>query len=221
MIRKVLFAFLSLMVIPISFAASITSNDIEDAKKLVEQFQKVPAEHMFCSARGDRGERWEPGGDGEKVLPEMARYFSVEMSRLFAWIHCGSPEYPRPSRQESVSFYWDFRYGVSEAEAGDSPRSATKNIRVLAPLDWKGQRITIKVLFNYYQIPQTDLYAVYTLIKENGYWKIDDISLKGFTTEIVEILPSTKSLKNDIKTSYKRAEAKCLQDSKCFGKLGK
>ena len=222
--RFLLFIFI-LFTTYATHAYTITSNDLLDVKKLVGEFHKVPPEHMFCSARAERGFRWEPGGDPELVLPEITHFFSSELLRLFGWIQCAVPRHPAPLRSESINYYWDFRYGLSQAESESESRN-TNNLRILTPQKGKVSSITITVLYNYYGAGKTDLQTTYILIRENGHWKIDDISLKGFELDMGDegrewLVAHSKSLKTELQAAYKRAEAKCLQDPKCKTKMGK
>jgi len=219
MIRRVLFFVSILLTTLAAHAAPLTPIDLAEARSLVEQFQAVPAEHMFCSARSERGFRWERGGDSERVLPELSRYFSSEMQRLFAWALCDIPKLPEPTMAER-SFNWDFRYGLSETESTSQP-SRAENVKILTPHGQKDSKIIVRVLFNFYLTENTSLQTTYTLIKENGQWKIDDIALKGYQTEEEEILPGSKSLKTELQAAYKRAEAKCGREPACKAKLGK
>lgn len=222
MTLRALIALFVFFAIPAAHAGPAMDGDLVNAEKTVAQFLKVPAEHMFCS---DRGLPWEPGGDGEKVLPEMAHFLSAEMLRLFGWIHCGTPEYPTPSMRESNKYYWDFRYGLRQSES-DSEPSRVRNLRILSPRMGANQNINITTLFNFYSAGNADLVTTYSLVYENGQWKIDDIALKGYVIDMgtmgkEPLLPSSKSLKTELQAAYKRAETKCLQDPQCRVKLSK
>ena len=212
-----LIVFCCVLLTPIAHSAPITGNDLAEVKILVGQFNSVPAEHMFCSARGASGQIWERGGDPERVLPELTKYFSAEMLRLFKWVQCQLPAYPDSTMHGGLDYYWDFRYGLSQTDSSYAPSRAEK-VRALAPHGQRNTKILVKVLFVYAGHPCE---STYTLIKESGHWKIDDIALKGYSTEVEVFLPDTKSLKTELQAAYKRAEAKCLQDPKCKTKMGK
>ena len=216
--RTLLFAIILLITFSVK-AASLGPDDIAEAKKQVDQLHQVSAEHMFCSARGERGLRWERGGDPAQVLPEMSQYLSNEMLRLFAWAMCGKPEHPKLELYDKA-YNWDFRYGLSETESTSQP-SRVKNLKIYTPKAQNPRLILAKVSFNFYLADDATLNTAYTLIREDGLWKIDDIALKGYSSNVEEILPGSRSLKTELQAAYKRGEAKCLQDPKCKTKMGK
>ena len=183
----------------------VAGNSVEETRIVVEKFQKIPAHILFCFH-----DKWD--NDTASTMPVMQSFLSNKMLRLFAWIQCETPSYLRPLDRER-SYYWDFRYGTKAQGGSDN----VKNIRIQPAQVRSGGRIMIQVLWDDGDIKDT--WARYTLIHENGEWKIDDIALKGYKTEMEEFLPSTKSLKTELQATYKRAEAKCLQDPKCKTKM--
>ena len=187
----------------------IASPSLVPEKRIVEEFQKIPEHWPICSDAN-----WEvddtPGG----VTRGMQRYLSTEMMRLFKWIQCDDPQHLNAIAQER-NFSWDFRYGTPR---GKGALDSIKIIRIQPPKSVAPNRSIVVV--NYENGSDKNLWTRYTLIRENGEWKIDDIALKGYSTEMEEILPSSKSLKIELQAAYKRAEAACLKDPKCRMKIG-
>ena len=175
---------------------------IESARTPVQAFQRMPPQEVFCSV-----ENWETGENGvpEILMPKFDKLFGKEMLRLFVWANCRKPKFPHMLETER-SFFWDFRYGTP----GKSSEGDIVNIRVLPAKQIKDGRARVTVLYDWGT--KKNLMTLYTLIREDGQWKIDDIALKGYSTEMEEYLPSSKSLKTELQAAYKRAEEKYLKD---------
>ena len=189
---------------------AVAKVDLEEVRLVVENFQKVPAHFLLCS-----DDRWEV--NPEISIPKIRQFLGGEMLRLFSWIQCGEPPQPSPLKKER-SYYWDFRNGLPQAESSYS-KSRVKNLRVTQGKILSRNRAVIKAIFNFYLIEDKEMSTTYTLIREDNKWKIDDIALKGYSTEMEEILPGSKSLKTELQAAYKRAEAKYQKDQQ--NKTGK
>ena len=190
---------------------AVAKVDLEEVRLVVENFQKVPAHFLLYS-----DDRWEV--NPEISIPRIRQFLGGEMLRLFSWIQCGEPPQPSPLKKER-SYYWDFRNGLSQTESSYS-KSRVKNLRVSQGKILSRNRAVIKAIFNFYLVEDKEMSTTYTLIREDNKWKIDDIALKGYSTEAEEILPSSKSLKTELQAAYKRAVAACLKDPKCHKKMG-
>lgn len=214
MIRTFTFTLILLFNSALAYGgSSISSQDVEAARRLVQKFQQVPARHMFCSET-----RMESADAPEVILPQITHFLSQELLKFFAWIQCEQPGQPKPLKNDN-SYRWDFRYGLSITASNDY-ESHINNLRVQTGQIQANKSIRVKVVFNSDVVGDIPLYTIYTLIRENGEWKIDDIALKGYSTEMEEILPGSKSLKTEFQAAYKRAEAACLKDPKCRMKIG-
>ena len=176
---------------------------------LVAEFQTISEQWPFCSNTA-----WERGEAPEIVIPEMRRFLSTEMLRLFVWMQCEEPRPPRPLSADK-KYYWDFRYGT--AAMGGLHGVKVLNIYELKPSSQNNKVVIVE--YEYGTLKK--LWTRYTLIKENGTWKIDDIALKGYETDAEELLPSSKSLKTELQAAYKRAEEKYNRDQAAKGVSGK
>ncbi len=206
--KKRLLALMLTMSAVLSYSTNTAADDTtKEARFVVERFQKVPANILFCDH-----DRWD--ADPELALPIMRGFLSNEMLHLYSWIQCSEPSYIRPLDKERY-FRWDFRYGT-QAQGGSD---YVKNIRIRPTQAAPGKQVQVQVLWDNGDIKNT--WARYTLIREDGQWRIDDIALKGYSSNVEEYLPGTKSLKTELQAAYKRAEAKCLQEPKCKTKMSK
>ena len=208
MIRKIILAML-LVGISISSQAELTQKggELKDAQVLIQAFNALPNHVLFCSQPDFEAI------DFDKLRPNLQPFFSTAFSKLFAWAHCEDAKPPR----KSVSYYWDFRNGLSRSESNYGDEIRVKNVKVLPATLLSGNRASVKTTYNFYMAGKTTLLTTYTLIFENGTWKIDDIALKGFVlnkgTEAEEtVLPVSKSLKTELKADYDEAEQKYIQD---------
>jgi hypothetical protein len=193
------------------FSVSVLANTTQEHElSLVTEFQTISEQWPFCSNTG-----WERGGNPEIVIPEMRRFLSTEMLRLFVWIQCEEPRPPRPLSDDQ-NYYWDFRYGT--AAMGGLHGVKVLNIYKLRT----SSQINKVVIVEYEYGTLKQLWARYTLVKENGTWKIDDIALKGYKLDMGEegedqLLPASKSLKTELQAAYKRAEDKYNRDQAAKG----
>ena len=197
----------------------IRQEDIKEAQAVVSQMQKLPEKLMFCDtapeSRGDAALADKKSILAKSFNPIYLQYFSKEFYPLFMWVQCVTPKRFRLLHEEK-GYHWDFRYGT-EAMGGSE---YVKNIRVETPRATKGGKLTVQVIWDNGDIKDT--WTRYTLVKENGTWKIDDIALKGFVLDIGtegtdELLPSSKSLKTELQAAYKRAEKKYNRDQAAKG----
>lgn len=175
----------------------------------VHEIVSMPENEIFCLAEDWTGgfNRSRPNGVVPIFEPKFRRLFSKEFFTLFMWIQCGKPRDFRTINKER-SYYWDFRYGIPEKSSKDD----ITNIRVLPPKKVKMNVANVIVLYDWGS--KKSLSTRYTLIREDSQWKIDDIALKGYSTEMEEILPGSKSLKVELKAAFKRAEAKYQENRK-------
>ena len=126
------------------------------------------------------------------------------------WIQCVTPKHIETIAREK-SYYFDFRYGTQAMGGSDG----VKHIRIGASRPAEKGRVTVRVLWDYGTLK--NVWTNYTLVNENGDWKIDDIAPQGYTTGGAEpeiLLRGSKSLKKELGEAYRRAETKYRQEHK-------
>jgi len=173
---------------------------IKRPEQLVLPFQEIPPYEFLCidEIRGS--------AKPDKVGAKFTTYLSKEFYKLFLWTQCGEPEIPpRYDGQLDNMFYWDIRFGND----GESSKPKATNIR-LNPTKYQGSdKAIIKLIFDlgiYENITTT-----YTLIREDGHWKIDDIAPKGDPVTKENdgdtVLERSNSIKTDMQKNYNAALA--------------
>jgi hypothetical protein len=144
--------------------------EIKNPEKIVGVFQKIPHYELFCEDNTWGGT--EPIKVGTKFQPLLSKDFY----KLFVWSQCGqSRTPPRYDDLENI-FLWDVRFGFSYSGILNEQSVITRNIRVQKPIFQGKNKVTVKVLFDF-NVKNT--VTIYSLISEDGQWKIDDISPKG------------------------------------------
>lgn len=87
------------------------------------------------------------------------------------------------------------------------------NIRV-QPANFRGpNKAIIKVLYDFGTLK--NIVTIYTLIREDGKWKIDDIVPKGDFKEGSDeepYLQFSKSIKTEMQNNYRKAEMRYQQE---------
>jgi hypothetical protein len=186
--------------------------DSSKPEKVVAAFQKLPPYEMFCQDGTRRSA--EPIKVGAKFEP----YLSKEFYKLFSWSQCGEPKLPPGYSGMNNIFYWDIRFGIENA----SMTNSVKNIRI-QPASYQGSDTAIvKVLFDPLPNDLKNITTIYTLIREDGHWKIDDIAPKGVepvegedeevTADQQKLLDSSDSIKTDMQNNYRAAAARYKQE---------
>lgn len=187
-------------------------------EQLVREFQRQTHAEMDC--RGSDGAR-----KPQLVGPKMAGSLSHDFYKVFMRVQCDMRLSLLSNLHDlRVALPWDMRFGFTFGMMGGSELKSVlaTNIRaktLRSPTDGKA---LVKVLYD--GLGFKDLTATYTVIREDGQWKIDDIAVKGYTTgggEPEVLVYGSKSIKAEMQATYQRAEAKCMQDSKCRVKLNK
>ena len=190
-----------------SFMAEASSAPTPE--QVVTPFQKLPHYEMSC--QDESKEHAKPS----KISEELVSYFSKEYLRLFLWSQCFAPEIPPhysySERGDEEGFLnYDIRFGTDSYWDEDAANSYIENIRVQKAQFTGADKATIKVLYGNHK---PDMYATYTLIREDGQWKIDDIAPQGdydANDEYQEdtALAHSDSTKADMQTSYGKANAR-------------
>jgi hypothetical protein len=203
MIRIFLISMLcSILYVPVvAFGAS--QDDVSTPVQVVAALQKIPHYEIFCE-----DETW---GSTEpiKVGAKFAPYLSKNFYKLFMWSQCVEPEMPPFYVDLSNKFLWDIRFGFENGGREDME----DNVRV-RPAKTKGSdKAIVKVLYDFGTLK--NLVTTYTLIREDGHWKIDDIAPKGDYVEEGEQEPHLEhsdSIKTDMQNNYDAAERRYQQE---------
>jgi hypothetical protein len=167
-------------------------------EQVVSLFQKLPHYELICEDKtwGD----FEPN----KVGVKFATYFSDDLYKLFFWTQCGKPKSP-PPHYSGLDFpiLWDIRFGFPFTALLGEQSVIARNIRVQKARLQGSDKAIVKVLYDF---NRNNTVTVYTLIREDGQWKIDDISPKGDGTEMSESsLYFSESIKTDMQNNYNAA----------------
>ncbi len=190
--------------------ASFAVNGAEESnpEQIVKAFQKLPHHELFCKD-GTWGDR-EP----LKVGVKFEHHFSKALYKLFIWSQCGKPSAPPPHYQDLDDYIsWDIRFGFPFSPLTGSEGVSATNVRV-QPAKFRGpDKAVINVLFGLG--PPENTITTYTVIREDGKWKIDDIAPQGYTTGGAEpevIWRGSKSVKTEMQNNYRKAEARYQQE---------
>jgi predicted DNA-binding antitoxin AbrB/MazE fold protein len=207
---KYVFLMMALLLstFPVFSAEYVANNGVVSPDGIVREFQRIPHYEMFCL-----DSTWKNGLQPTTVGKKVRPYLSKELYKLFMWAQCMEPKMPPQYPDIDAPITREIRFGFTASGLQGAKGVDAKNIRVQVISALKKEKVVIKVLYDDGVLK--NLTANYTVILEEGQWKIDDISLKGYSTRMEEIIPSSKSLKAEIRTSYKLAEKKCKQDKQC------
>lgn len=208
MIRMLISGFLCMFLyMPIYAVSSPQESESLNPVQVVNMFQKLPPYEMFCENE-NRGSA-EPIKVGEK----FNIYLSNQFYKLFLWSQCGEPEVPPhyKGREFTGVIYFDIRFGFGLASSGANS-AKVKNIRI-KPAKFQGSdKATVKLIFDPTNYELNNIVTIYTLIREDGKWKIDDIAPKGDFKEGDEnydaALEHSDSIKTDMQNNYIAAMAR-------------
>lgn len=197
------------VVVLLVVAPSTNAADRLSPEQLVAEFQKVPHYEMFCNDES-RG-RSEPVKVGEKFKV----YLSREFYRLFLWSQCGQPEVPSHRRDEMDYFDYDIRNNMPPG----NPLDDLNSFRIKLADHKQKDKAIVNVNFKF---GSTKMFTSYTLIREDGQWKIDDIApqadyIKNPKNEKEEYandgaLDHSDSIKADMQGFYRAAEKRYQEE---------
>ena len=193
----------------IFLSASFMVNAAEEprAEQIVSAFQKLPHYELFC-----KDESW---GSAEpiKVGAKFKSYLGQKFNRLFLWSQCVEPDSPPHYSGLDDFIYWDIRFGFGYTGITGEKSMLATNIRV-QPANFRGpNKAIIKVLYDFGTLK--NIVTIYTLIREDGKWKIDDIVPKGDFKEGSDeepYLQFSKSIKTEMQNNYRKAEMRYQQE---------
>jgi hypothetical protein len=181
---------------------AITSNNVSGANNLtpeqvVAEFQKLPHEELFCQDKS-----W-IGDESIRVSEKFKKYFSNKFFSLYMWAECYKPSTPPHYSEMDNYFDFDIRYSMPGSDIRLENVFLAKNIQVKKIKNNLANKAFIEVKYSY----QTTGTTNYTLIREDGQWKIDDIAprsnyVKGSGEEYYGI---SDSIKADMQKNYNAA----------------
>lgn len=200
MIRKLMgVMLLCLLAKPLMAENLSITSVVAKPEQVVSSFQELPHNELICEDKtwGD----FQPN----KVGVKFATYFSNDLYKLFFWTQCGKPKSPPPHYSGlDVPILWDIRFGFPFTALLGEQSVIARNIRVQKAKFQGADKAIVKVLFDF---NRKNTVTIYTLIREDGQWKIDDISPKGDGTEMSESsLYFSDSIKTDMQKNYRKAE---------------
>ena len=207
MIRILLSALLCLfMYVPITTLGATQETKVTTPIQVVAAFQKIPHYEMFCADNTRRSTA------PIKIGKEFDSFLSKDLLKLFMWEECDVPKTPPHDESSYSGITWDIRFGISSAAIGEESVIA-ENIRVQPAKPQAPDKTTVKVLYDFGTLK--NLTTTYTLIREDGHWKVDDIAPKGDYVEDGDqepYLAHSDSIKTDMQNNYRAAEERYQQE---------
>jgi hypothetical protein len=176
------------------------ADDPQDVRQVIQSLYGEDVDAFFC---------WNSEGDiDKKRIVVSERYFSIDFMRYYGQVCMKHPS------------IWldDFRTGQNDSQMAPNngpPQADFTNLKIGQP-KINGNQATIRTT---YDLPVASYqeygnFTLFTLIKENGQWKIDDIELGGHDMdkynerESMTALKTYKSVKQYIKKSLMETAAK-------------
>lgn len=176
--------------------------------QVVAAFQKISHHEMFC-----QDETW---GDYEpvRVGASFEKFYTKEFYKLFLWSQCRQPKTP-PGYARYAPIHFEIRFGFSYSGLSGEKSIIAEHIRVSKPKLQGPDKASVKVLYDFGTAK--NLVTIYTVIREDGQWKIDDIAPHGdFEPDndgYEPLLGHSDSIKSDMQNNYNEAEARYKQET--------
>ena len=199
--------------VPFAAASELQEADVTSLEQVVSAFQKLPHYELFCEDK-----TW---GSAEpiKVGAKFEQFLTKEFYRLFLWTECGQPKIPADLVDLEGATTWDIRFGFGYSGVQNEQSVIAENIRVQKARLQGSDKAAVKVLYDFGTLK--DNVTTYTVIREDGQWKIDDIAPEGYASEMEELLESSKSIKTDMQNNYRAAEKRYKQEQAKKGTASK
>ena len=184
------------------FVHHVYADDQQDITQLIQNLYKENVKPLICvDSRGERD---------ETLVVVSEKYLTLDFMKYYKQNCTGHREMigdPRTGEQDSYSY--------ENSEAGFT------NLHIEPP-KIKGTHASIRTTYDlpFASYEQFMNFTVFSLIKENGQWKIDDIALgchdtdENSSREYLAGLPTIKSLKKYIKKGLAEHEAKKASEKK-------
>jgi hypothetical protein len=210
MIRIFLISLLySFLYVPVASLAASQETELATPVQVVAAFQKLPHYEMLCLDNTWRNM------SPIKIGAELESYLSKNLHKLFMWEECNVPEIPPHDETSRTGITWDIRFGLNEALSYANTFKAG-NVRVQSATNQGSSKAIVKVLFDPTSYNLKNITTTYTLIREDGHWKIDDIAPKGDFKKGDEdydaVLEHSDSIKTDMQNNYRAAEERYQQE---------
>ena len=206
-------AFMCLL--SITSYADLTTN-ISSPEQVVAEFQKLPRSEMFCL-----DESWNAGAAIPTIKKNFQSKLSKDLYKLFLWSECVEPEVPPHYGDLYNAFYYDIRFSIPVISGHKNNRpSPISDIRIATIKNNNPAQTIVRVDFSN---KGTKMFTRYTLIQEDGSWKIDDISPQAtfvngrqpadnYGYEIADYNFSSDSIKTDMQKNYDAAMKRYTQE---------
>ena len=186
------------------FVQHVYADDQQDIKQLIQNLYSEDVKPLLCLKSGYRSEQ------DESLIVVSEKYFSLNLIKYYGQNCTGHNVFmgdPRTGEQESYSY--------EDSQAGFT------NLHIEPP-KIKGDHARIRTTYDFPDMNYKDWgnFTLFTLIKENGQWKIDDIELGGHDMDkynkrvSMTGFPVIKSLKKYIKEGLAEHEAKKASEKK-------
>jgi hypothetical protein len=184
------------------FVQQAHADDQEDVKQLIQNLYREDVKPLMCA---------DPNGDQNKQLVSVPeKYFSADFMKYYR------PVCVNLATDGHGHIIWigDIRSGEQDSYSYEDSKAGFTNLNIEQP-KVKGSHARIRTT---YDLPVASYkkfgnFTVFSLIKENGQWKIDDIELGGHDfnkaneREVMTGLQVIKSLKRFIKNGLEEAAA--------------
>jgi len=178
------------------FIQQAYADDQRDINQLIQNLYTEDAKALLCS---------DPNGEqNEQLIAVSERYISSDFMKYFKQVCLGHPS------------VWlkDIRTGQAGLFSYDDSKAEFTNLNVEQP-KVKGDHARIRTTYDFPEVNYKDFgnFSMFTLIKENGLWKIDDIELGGHDLDKYNEresrtgLQAIKSLKQYLKRGLAEAAA--------------
>ncbi len=187
------------------------AEDQQTVKEVIQRLYKTDVGKLLCRNHEDSLDK--------KLIVVSERYFSTDFMKYYGEACKNTPAYA----------YWDGilfdpRTGQNDGQMAPNngpPQANFTNLKIAQP-KISGNQASIRTS---YDLPVATYkeygnFTLFTLIKENGQWKIDDIELGGHDMdkynerESMTALKTYKSVKQHIKKSLMEAEVKRRKSTK-------
>ncbi|BBP01633.1 hypothetical protein [Sulfuriferula nivalis] len=181
------------------------ADDQQAVKEVIQRLYRTDVGELLCRDREDSQDR--------KLIVVSERYLSTDFMNYYGEVCKNTPAY---THWDGIIF--DPRTGQNDSQMAPNngpPQADFTNLKIEQP-KIAGNKATIRTT---YDLPVATYkeygnFTVFTVIKENGQWKIDDIELGGHDMdkynerESMTALKTYKSVKQYIKKSLMEAAAR-------------
>lgn len=175
------------------------ADDLQDITKLIQNLYNEDVKPLICiDSRGEQD---------VKLVAAAERYFSLDFMKYY------QPVCVNLATDVHGDIIWigDLRTGEQNSFSYSDSKAGFTNLKIGQP-KISGNQARIRATYDLPDSTYIDFgnFTVFSLIKENRQWKIDDIELGGHDLDKYNErdLPSIKSLKQYIKKNLIEAEAK-------------